>query len=488
MYLRRSVNHRAFTNCVREERQSAFIAIKPLHRLLVLGFFFVYLGVVTVLSLVNQTTGAEWVIPALVIGTIANIAPLIAYKSHYGWFHPLIFGALFSGVGLLRKMPIYAWGLEFNNGLPGYDTHQLSALVSLSLLLAAVAQIAYYFGYFWGPRLPIPYFEYLRPRNLRTKVILVVSCSLALFGLYISQRGGIAAHLLFLGEGRSNLIEQSAFSGEWVLVARLGAIACLIWIAFGSRIRLQPLFWAGAVTALGSLYLAGGSRSEVIYFMMAGVIVWMLREGRVAFSSIVIGSLVSILLIGSLGSVRKATWGGQLDRDLMGDMSVVGLIENGFEELAYRSGALNPIFPILARVPNEIGLLYGRSYVTVLTIPVPRAAWAGKPRSTGVEVGRIFLNTSAPVPPDAIGEAFWNFHVPGVLFVFMCFGVFHRWLVAFFQRNAGRPAILVFYVFTLLAINPSVLAFIQWVQLTVSLGFLLLLFRIISFRVTLSVR
>lgn len=148
--------------------------------------------------------------------------------------------------------------------------------------------------------------------------------------------------------------------------------------------------------------------------------------------------------------------------------------------MAYRSGALNPIYPILARVPNEIGLLYGRSYLTLATIPVPRAWWPEKPRSTGVEVGQVFLNTIAPVPPDAIAEAYWNFHVPGVIVLFFLFGVFHRWMAVFFQRNASQKALLPVYAFTILALSPTVLAIVQWLQVMSSFLVLFFLFGVIA--------
>jgi Na+-transporting NADH:ubiquinone oxidoreductase subunit NqrB len=52
---------------------------------------------------------------------------------------------------------------------------------------------------------------------------------------------------------------------------------------------------------------------------------------------------------------------------------------------------------------------------------------------------------AAGVPATGVGEAYWNFHVPGVLLVFFLFGVLHKWLAAVFTAYGHRPTMILLY-------------------------------------------
>lgn len=433
-----------------EASASPFVAMRPTQRLLVLGIFWIYLLGVVLLALAHQTTGAEWIIPALIVFVALQVAPLVCYQPGYGWFHPLIFGALMSLLMLLQSFPMYAWGLESHNALPGYGPAELARLIAYALALNAISLLAYYAGFFFGPTCRIPRLTFSHPRHLTLKVLVVVVLALAVFVVFIQRQGGLKAHILSWGASR-----HVAVGGEhyWIQLASWSRNACLIWLAFDRTSLRNPLFWGSATLSLVVAFLGTGSRAAVIFSIAMGMLVWMIRERKIIGMRTLLFILVAVMLINILGSFRRSTWDGAIDWAVLTSFSADQALST--QEIVERGTANSGMLPILARVPHEVDLLYGDSYLAVLLLPVPRGLWEDKPGLVGGRVGQTFFNKRAGVSPEPIGEAFWNFHIPGVLIVFFAFGAFHQWLAAVFRRYADKPAIILPYALTLFTVSPS---------------------------------
>ena len=139
------------------------------------------------------------------------------------------------------------------------------------------------------------------------------------------------------------------------------------------------------------------------------------------------------------------------------------------DELLYRYGTLDSIYPVLARVPGDEELLLGRSYLTLVALPVPRAVWPGKPGTPGKLAGQRFYGVRAGIPPGAVGEAYWNLHVPGVILIYLLFGVFHRFATAFLLRYRDAPGAVALYAPSVFFLQPSVNATAEWIFAVASL-------------------
>jgi len=113
--------------------------------------------------------------------------------------------------------------------------------------------------------------------------------------------------------------------------------------------------------------------------------------------------------------------------------------------------------PVVAKVPEEVDLLYGRSYVGPLLFFVPRALWPEKPRGVGAMNSEFIFGRpySGGIPTGPVGEAYWNFHIPGVAAIFFLYGIFHRWLARFLVRYADVPVAWVLYALTLFYFSPE---------------------------------
>ena len=139
--------------------------------------------------------------------------------------------------------------------------------------------------------------------------------------------------------------------------------------------------------------------------------------------------------------------------------------------------------PVLARVPERVPLLMGSSYLAAVAVVVPRKVWKGKPRQVGGLTGMTFFNTHAGVPPGPVAEAYWNFHIPGVLIVFGLLGMFHRWLANTYLHYAASPGAIAVYVATLIyTYSPGSTAIVGAVLNLGPMVFIMLAHRLIARR------
>jgi hypothetical protein len=420
-----------------------FLRMTPRHRLVVIGVYAAFVVAAGTLSLVTGAPGAEWYVPALALLMATRVVPLLAYDASYGWFHPLILTGLLSLRPLLQEFPQYAAGLAEHPALPTLSPDQLGRLLAWKLVLQALSVVAYYVGFFYGFRIPRPRLAFGPGRALGAKTAAAVVLSVAVFEFYVSRRGGVTAYMLLWAQGRSTALAGNYY---WVQLIGLGLLACLIWFTQDRRALRRPVFWVAVAASMAVAFLATGSRSMVFYAVIVGFMVWVLRERKVAWGRFLLLGAGGLVALGALGALRKSTFTGHVDWGTITDFSAgETLMGSSLPELVERRTTLDSTLPILAKVPEEHEFLYGSTYAAVLALPIPRSIWTGKPGLSGGRIGREFFHTRAGIPVTGVGEAYWNFHVPGVLLVFALFGVFHRWVASLFVPYARWPGMMLLY-------------------------------------------
>lgn len=468
-----------------QKAESPFISMHLLHRSWIIAVVAIYLLFVGVLGRFSPTPtlASGWVFLALTVNLSLLLVPVIFYKPSYGWFHPLVFGIFIALIDHLRQTFVYINGLQWHYALPGWSAERLTLLIADDLALTTVGLVAYYIGFFFTPKLGVPRVTFSQPRRLALKALLVVMFSFVVFGFYMQTRGGLFAHILSWGRGRR---VELAGQFYWVFFTKFSMVACLIWLTIDRKAHLRPLFWGCAGASLVINFLAAGSRSSVIYYIVLGLLVWQLRARKITGMKILIALVISLIILSILGNFRSSTFDGEVDWNaLTGSSSTKdeSVFNSATGELEERSGAGNGTFPILARVPEEVDYLYGSTYLAVLTLPIPRGWWPEKPGLVGGLVGYTFFGGStAGVPPGPMGEAYWNFGIAGVLIVFFIFGAFHKWLAEAFRKYAGEPAAVVPYVVTLYLLDPSGTGVHGWLFSLIPAITLLHAFGAISFR------
>jgi hypothetical protein len=442
--------------------------MRPGAQMVVCAMYGVYLAAVVLTALLTGAPGAGLVIPALALLIAVYLWPVLSYRrARYGWFHPLVFTSLYALVGLVRSFPQYSFGMQFHRVLPNWSPERLGGLVAFELVLTTIGLVAYFGGYLLVGTPRVPRLRAPTPTGISWRAAAVVLLGAAIFAYYLSAQGGFVAHLLSWARSR-----HAAVAGEfyWLEAAGIGLYAALLWLSADARAPLHPGFWACAAVSLMIVFLGAGGRGAVIYPLVLGLIVWMMARRRFAITGPVLLVPLALFLISVLGEFRNSTRTGVLDWAALTSSPVEAVTSVARGEVLTRATTGSGVTPILAHVPDRVDHLYGSTYLAILTTPVPRKLWPGKPGLAGGRVGLVFFGRDGGVPPGPVGEAYWNFNVPGVVLVFFLFGLFHRWLASLLMANPDHPWVRVFYVVGLFSAQPSSNATVAYLVTIVGLA------------------
>ena len=464
----------------RKNSTSAFLAMHLFYRIAIIAVYGIILLTIVLNVEVNRKSPA---FVLLCLAQVLNFAvvlfPIVFYKPYFGWFHPLVFYTCQYLLFQFRSYATYLQGISRHRALPEYSPEDVVLVVAYALTLHAVATLAYYFGFWFGPKFKVPQMKFRPPKRLAMKAMGVVVFAFIVFWIYVEREGGLNAHLLSWQEGR-----HEALAGDyyWILLIKFSAIGSLLWFSLSRRAVYHPLFWVCATVSVLITFLSAGSRGTVVFFFIIGILVWMLREKKFAPTRMILIGVLGVILISFLGEFRTRIWKGQVSfTSETEETSLTEYFEQGAIESAERAWTSSGLLPILARVPNDVDLLYGSSYMAFVTLPVPRSLWPDKPGQVGGLVGETFFHSPAGTPPGPIGEAYWNFHIPGIIIVFFIFGMFHRWLAQWFMEYQRFPAAILIYLTILFSFDPSTPAMVVCLMLLVPLVILLRLTGALSF-------
>jgi hypothetical protein len=483
---------------VNQPQPNPFVAIPLPWRVALITFVLVYYILVPGLRAVVAPDNTPLATERVLVGLLYQLvlfSPLFFYRAHFGWLHPLLFVPLFTVARRLAENPgqlmapltIFAPAGEghlAHRALAGWSQEAVAEAMLRAQLISLLALLAYFFGFFLGPRFRAPRLTFPPAEKLgrlSVKVLMVVAFSTVLFVYFMHTQGGISAHLSSFGGGRFRAL---AGTGHIRVMIGAGTLAVVAWYALSRTATRNPLFWVVASMSVLSAFFVSGSRSGVIEVLVLFIVIWMCRHQKVPSVRIVLVGLVALVLLGSLGALRRsAMQGGQVDWSVLTTMRTTESIGAAREEVAER-GSNSGFVAIVAKVPNEVGFLHGRSYVGTVLFFVPRAIWHDKPRGPGAMVAaHIFggqpLGADAGrwegggVPPSSAGEAYWNFALPGVVLVFLLFGIFHRWLATTFVQYSAAPAMALLYVLTINNLSPTSTSMVPYLQqITLALAIL----------------
>ena len=444
-----------------------FVSISARDRGLILLAFFGYLTLVGCLSYAYGVHASVWVFLSLSLNICLLSLPFLLRRRELGWTHPVVMHSLLLFVGAHAvRTPIYVRGLDYHLALPGWQADQLAGLVAYELFVSSLALGAYYIGFFSPFEPPVPRLHFRPPRAVIGKSLLAIAVALGVFFLYVRSQGGISGHLLSWVEvGRVDAIKGE---GHWLKISRLGGLTALLWLAYDRKALRRPLFWAAGLSCAMINFLGSGSRSSVIFLLIVGTLIWLIGKRRFSPLRTLGVILLCLLIIASLGRLRRGLFSGEVNWQALYAVGAVDSFLESVDELRFRYGSLDSAYPVLARVPEEVDFLYGKSYLTLIALPIPRAVWPEKPGTVGKLAGEVFYGVKAGIPPGAVGEAYWNLHIPGVLLLFGLFGLFHRAMARFLKIYRDHPGAVAIYALTIFWSQPSISAAAEWIYMMAS--------------------
>ena len=470
---------RSVPRSLHESGGNPFLPIKWGYRLAISVFVVVFLMADPLIDYV--VVGGEPVMGLLntlkALNAFLLFLPILFYRASYGWLHPLIFPSLYAFAKSLGKDPgtflsIFLnppGPLEYevtNAALAGWNSADVASAAVEGQLLTALATVIYYIGFFYGPRFRLPKRQLFSPRpkpkQVTIRALLVVGAAFALFVFYMQMRGGVITHMntMFIeGANRNITLRSTRYLSVFI---EIGSVAWIMWLALNKMAAYSPLFWLAGVLCILMNYVSTGSRAVIIVYVTLALIVWMLKTQKVPKLRIVVAGLFALAVISTLGEIRGASFGSNnVDwsdiRAIVMEEGITARVKQGSEVMAERSATVHGFLPIMAKVPGEVDFLFGKTYLGILTLPIPRAVWGTKPRTCGSYSGEILFGRTGgtSIPCGDVGEAFWNFHIPGVVVVFFLFGAFHQWLARFLIRYRNVPIAYALYALILMGFDTT---------------------------------
>ncbi|HJK93026.1 MAG TPA: O-antigen polymerase [Polyangiaceae bacterium LLY-WYZ-15_(1-7)] len=429
----------------------------------VLALFLGYYVVVVFLCYRNQVPNGASILLALGLNLLTFALPLMFYRQGWGWFHPLVFASLWRVMKMLpRKLPTFVHGLTWHRALPEYSPSELNQLVAQDLLLEALGVLCAFVAFMAMPRPPVPSLRLALPRR-HTGIWVAMAFAGGVVTLYLIARGGLLSH--FSQTARSRHV---GLAGQ-IYITRLvafGFVALWYWLAYWRNSARDLRFWVAALIFAFLSFALTGSRGSIVSIAMVGLVVVFMRDRRIRVGRVALAAFAAIYVIGVLGPLRRSAFrDGEFSLENVRSVDLDEGLEGGGDEIVTRANNNNATLAILARVPERVDLLYGSSYVALFTAPIPRALWAGKPGFTGGRVGKAFYGTTGGVPPGAVGEAYWNFHIPGIVLVFCLFGAFQRWIADTVAAYDAHPSLIPMYAMCLTMFqSPVVMGFVYLVS------------------------
>lgn len=458
-----------------------FLAVLPRERAAILGLVALLGLLISVLNLLHARTDLFFVLLATLAYLGVLTLPLLLYRQAWGWFHPMIFLPVWVlATSVLPSFAVYVGGLERHSALPGASVEDLNHLVVEALLLQSAGWLVFYAG-FTTRQIRTMKFNIPEPRIRTTPMKIFLLAGISSIGLLVlaDAAGGLDQLLMQRGRPPSERV-AAELGGHWSLLAsEVLPVGCLAWLALRPQAVRTALFWLIFGGGLFMSFAATGSRSSVIIPVIMALAIWALRSGRMPYAGTLLLAVAAIAALGILGDFRAQTWAADDLDDVTIESNVLKGFMGGFDERMTSSTERSALIGILGRVPDEVGHLYGRSYLSIPAAAIPSQLWPDKPPVGGRLSGQLIFGRGpdgGAVPPGTTGEAYWNFHIPGVIIVFFLWGRLSNWLASFYRAHSHHSVIAVLYVLTLFSFAPNSGSLYGWFHGMVAAVFALVLF------------
>lgn len=248
--------------------------------------------------------------------------------------------------------------------------------------------------------------------------------------------------------------EQLRQYGALRLASKLSSFAFLTLLSYylvrNEKLSLVHYAVVGlAFFAAFTLPFYSSSRAEVGWITLNSLgVIYYFRKPRFKSALVVIGALgVTIFLL--MSHLRKSE-------------SAEASFSASFESMVLnRSGpGLSKTAHVINHVPEPLTYQYGKTILVWLIAPVPRRVFPAKPMvHSGPIIGTTIYGTKiSGVPPGAIAELYWNFHLPGVICGMLLLGWFLQTAYSFLHNmDIDRSMLIPIYLFSIFPIGFYVL-------------------------------
>jgi len=336
-------------------------------------------------------------------------------------------------------------------------------------LIGSLALACYYAAFFLFKPKRLPSLRIGRPKNLAFFALTAVTVIFVISSAFvIIKGGGLGSYIVAMRGGRVQLFEGL---GPFLVLGQFAPIPVLVWFAYAKRPFSSPLFLAALGMSLTNALLIAGSRSDVLLPLTILVMLWWMRKGKVLVAPALAVAMTMMAVFGLFGMIRQDYGSTQVDTKILSFEAIDEWYKHALQDVSERGNEESALAAFAGA--NKYGLLWGKTYIGGAAFWIPRALWSGKPRSAdayNMWINFAGLSKDTPlhettikfwgIPVSAAAEAYWNFHIPGVIVFFSLFGMLHRWLAELIIEYRWVPALWVGYLLILIEFSGTTGAFV----------------------------
>lgn len=425
-----------------------FLDLGAAPRVTLLAYLVIYRILFPIAHIMMVGGNQELLGPRIVAETIATLLlayPFIFHRREYGWLHPLVLPTLFVLGKTVAKNPL---AIFFPFDFPSIDytvaTASPAAVLAISdealaqarlgeALIRCLANGVLLAAFLYGPRLKVPRIKVYRGgRAVPIAALVTIGALLAVALAFVAMQGGFNELLVAMRGGRRNLFQEQ---GQFLFAAIGAPTVALVWFMYEKRPLTNIFFVAAFVASALIAILVTGSRSSLILPVLTLVLLYWKRKHRPLILPTVLVAVFGLLVVGAFGSIRQDYTSTDVDVSVLTPSRWGEMINRAITETQSRDDEESNLAAFQGA--NVKGLLWGKTYAGALAFWVPRVIWQDKPRTPDTYnmwvnyVGNR-IDTPLPergtygIPVRAELEAYWNFHVIGVIVLFFLIGVFYR--------------------------------------------------------------
>lgn len=365
---------------------------------------------------------------------LVSCATVILVKASAGHSHPAVIYLVFHGLVVTsRAYAIWRGAPTFLSGVPGLEGVTEPEIVR-AMLYADLGLFVATLGWMTAPKRQTvgpttnPNSDDIGQwRLLRAAVVRRVAV--------VALPLGVVSILLFgfvPGTGIGPITSTSSYVTLAVTWPGLVLVALIYQRGFKTTL-VAPL-----VIYLGVIALQGFGRFRLIVPAILLVQIYLDRHGkRWPNARVAVVALLSILLFFPLKQIGRSIQSGAPVATIQA--SAQGSIADALVGRSNDQAILDQLALTLSLVDRSGKIFAGRPYLSILTLPVPRELWRGKPTLSAhlrqistPERPIINLGTA----PTLLGDLYLNFRLPGMMFMMF---ILARWSGRLYASAYRRP-------------------------------------------------